>query len=562
MIQSATSADSIPKPVVGSAAPWFKAHVLDVNPQYTFHTVAGRPVLLFFMGSTTDGPVVAAHKRLMADTDRFDDSRCCFFGITVDPADETAGRVKTGIAGIRYILDHDRAVSDAYGAWSVGSDHYEPYIIVLDRQLRVAGRYHITDTDKALALVDRLIAESAPEDWAPVLSVPRVFDRATCQKLIALYDADGGQDSGFMREVDGKTVAVIDHGHKRRSDVTIKDQPFCRALSSRVNHCLRPVIQRAFNFDATRMERYIVACYDASVAGHFRAHRDNTTMGTAHRRFAVTINLNDDFDGGELRFPEFGTRTYRPPPGGAIVFGCGLLHEATQVTRGRRYAFLPFLYDDAAAAQREANNQYLGEGVGAYRQQPRRPGSKFDRNFDILRLDPGEGRDAELCRIDHDAEPLRIGQARWDLAMLPVGRHHIVNLVVGDGSLEPADQLELRDAEHVREDAQVAEARLRLARLPRPDRRPAEPRPHREFGSADAALLAKPAQPHRQRLDHFIFDGVGRGAHRNCTPRHKGSPIEPLPGPVRLDMTPNSSMAFASIDAPLKQRATIAEAMS
>lgn len=367
MIQLLTSVDSIPKPVVGSAAPWFKAHVLDVNPQYTFHTVAGRPVVLLFMGSATNDGVRAAHNELMVDPDRFDDGRCSFFGVTLDADDHTAGRVKTRTPGVRYVLDSDRAVSEAYGACSPGSDHYEPYIIVLDRLLRVAGRYHLTDADKALALVDRVANEGKAEDWAPVLSVPRVFDRATCQRLIQLYDAEGGQDSGFMREIDGKTVSVIDHGHKRRSDVTIKDQAFCRALSARVNHCLRPVIQRAFNFDATRMERYIVACYEASVAGHFRAHRDNTTMGTAHRRFAVTINLNDDFDGGELRFPEFGTRTYRPSPGGAIVFGCGLLHEATPVTRGRRYAFLPFLYDDAAAAQREANNQYLGEGVGAYR---------------------------------------------------------------------------------------------------------------------------------------------------------------------------------------------------
>lgn len=368
MLQSETRLDSIPKPIVGSAAPWFKAHVLDGNPQYTFHTVAGRAVLLFFMGSATGNGIEAARDLLMADADRFDDSRCSFFGITIDTDDHVAGRVKTRLPGIRYILDSDRAVSQAYGACSPDSDHYEPYIIVLDRQLRVAGRYHLPDAGKALALIDRLTREGKPEDWAPVLSVPRVFDRATCQRLIDLYEAEGGRDSGFMREVDGKTVSVIDHGHKRRSDVTIRDEAFCRALSARVNHCLRPVIQRAFNFDATRMERYIVACYDASVAGHFRAHRDNTTMGTAHRRFAVTINLNDDFDGGELRFPEFGTRTYRPAPGGAIVFGCGLLHEATPVTRGRRYAFLPFLYDDEAAAQREANNQYPGEGVGAYRQ--------------------------------------------------------------------------------------------------------------------------------------------------------------------------------------------------
>ena len=37
------------------------------------------------------------------------------------------------------------------------------------------------------------------------------------------------------------------------------------------------------------------------------------------------------------------------------------------MTAGKRYAFLPFLYDDEAAKLREANNVHLGENVGAYR---------------------------------------------------------------------------------------------------------------------------------------------------------------------------------------------------
>jgi hypothetical protein len=36
------------------------------------------------------------------------------------------------------------------------------------------------------------------------------------------------------------------------------------------------------------------------------------------------------------------------------------------VRKGRRYVFLPFLYDDAAAAIREQNNAYLDESIGAY----------------------------------------------------------------------------------------------------------------------------------------------------------------------------------------------------
>lgn len=81
----------------------------------------------------------------------------------------------------------------------------------------------------------------------------------------------------------------------------------------------------------------------------------------------MTINLNEDFEGGDLRFPEFGPRTYRAPAGGAIVFSCALLHEATPVTKGNRFAFLPFLYDEAAAKVREENDRYLADRKAPYR---------------------------------------------------------------------------------------------------------------------------------------------------------------------------------------------------
>ena len=105
--------------------------------------------------------------------------------------------------------------------------------------------------------------------------------------------------------------------------------------------------------------------------GFFRAHRDNTTAGTAHRVFACTVNLNaEEYDGGDLRFPEYGARTYRAPTGGAVVFSCSLLHEAMPVTRGKRYAFLPFFYDEQKAQLREANQVHFANGDGAYRAGP------------------------------------------------------------------------------------------------------------------------------------------------------------------------------------------------
>jgi hypothetical protein len=49
-----------------------------------------------------------------------------------------------------------------------------------------------------------------------------------------------------------------------------------------------------------------------------------------------------------------------------VVFSCTLLHAVSKVTRGRRYAFLPFLYDDEAAKIRQANNEFLDDSIGKY----------------------------------------------------------------------------------------------------------------------------------------------------------------------------------------------------
>ena len=76
--------------------------------------------------------------------------------------------------------------------------------------------------------------------------------------------------------------------------------------------------------------------------------RDNTTPATASRRFALTLNLNrEEYEGGELLFPEYDDYRYKPPTGAAVIFACSLLHEALPVTRGQHFALLSFLLDPA-----------------------------------------------------------------------------------------------------------------------------------------------------------------------------------------------------------------------
>jgi hypothetical protein len=237
----------------------------------------------------------------------------------------------------------------------------------------VLGAFAISDAAGLFAAIEALPAVTdyaGVELVAPVLIAPRVFDQDLCRRLIALYEAEGGAPSGVMRDIDGRTVGVLDD-FKRRRDVLITDEGLRSEMLARITRCLVPEIGKVFQFRASRLERYLVACYDAADGGYFRPHRDNETLGTAHRKFACSINLNaEDFEGGDLRFPEFGPKTYRPPTGGAVVFSCGLQHEATPVTKGRRYAFLPFFYDEAGHALREANLAAVADPEG---QEPAGP---------------------------------------------------------------------------------------------------------------------------------------------------------------------------------------------
>lgn len=245
--------------------------------------------------------------------------------------------------------------------------------VLLDPTLRVLAVWPLAEAQAALRVFD---AAPHPDrhlasGQAPVLVVPNVFEPGFCKHLITYYGEQGARPSGItQQDTLGRTFVSLDDSFKRRSDCLIEDESLRDATMQRIYWRLAPMIERAFMWRPTRMERYLIARYDAESGGFFKPHRDNTTHGTAHRRFAVTINLNaDEYDGGDLRFPEFGSRTYRAPTGGAIVFSCGLLHEATPVMKGERFAFLPFLYDDAAAKVREANNQYLDESLQRYRDE-------------------------------------------------------------------------------------------------------------------------------------------------------------------------------------------------
>lgn len=342
---------------VGQTVPWFIA-VTPSNPQFVFDSAAGRYVLILLLPTEPQarGPALRA---LATHQGLFDDAKATAMVVMRDP-DAMPGL--RDMRGLRWVADRRGVITERYGP--------EPRWMLLDPTLRVMA---IEPIEAAEAMFRRIAALPAPGEHAgvplhaPVLIAPRIFEPELCRELIARHEAEGGGDfTGVMRDKGERTVAVMDEG-KRRRDIWLDDPELVEAIRERLERRLFPMIKLGFHYEPTRIERYLVSCYDAADGAVFHPHRDNTTQGTAHRRFACSLNLNDAFEGGDLRFGEYGPATYRPPPGGAVVFSCSMQHEALPVTAGRRYAFLPFFYDEAGAQILAAYQARTAQpqGVGA-----------------------------------------------------------------------------------------------------------------------------------------------------------------------------------------------------
>lgn len=351
---------------IGDAVPWFRAPS-DINHDLNFSTLAGRVVVLSFLGSMTQEPVNKIALEFMQQGNYFDGQRAAMALVTIDIRDAQS-TATVNLSGIRLFFDFDRRISRIFGLVpDDNSTSYAPVTFILDERLRVIEtlpvlnpQTHVQEVMEVFHRIPKKPALLSQQTQAPVLMIPNVFEDFFCEELIEGFRQLGGAESGFIAEHNGKTVVQVDHQHKRRKDWLIDDDRVIRRIRQRMQRRLVPEIKKVFQFDVTRMERYLVACYDGKSGGHFAAHRDNATRGDAHRRFSVTINLNaGQYDGGDLVFPEFGVTGYQPPTGGACVFSSSLLHETRPVTNGTRYCFVPFVYDDAAAKVREDNAQYV-----------------------------------------------------------------------------------------------------------------------------------------------------------------------------------------------------------
>jgi peroxiredoxin len=236
-------------------------------------------------------------------------------------------------------------------------------LLVIDHGLRLVGRFPCggidEDANAALRLCERLAQpRDAPApvvtQQAPVLLVPQVFNPDLCRRLIDGWAAAEKQEDvaggHYASQAGAADASVRRPSLKRRNDWLIPNGPVHNEIADLLSRRVAPELRKAFDFHAQNFEQLRIGCYDATRGGYFRRHRDNVgPPEIRRRRFAMSLNLNDAYEGGEVHFPEYGPQLYRPAMGAALLFSCSVLHEAMEIRSGQRFVLLTFFFGAAPA---------------------------------------------------------------------------------------------------------------------------------------------------------------------------------------------------------------------
>ncbi len=337
--------------VRGDWGPDFVLPRQDGTPMRFYGWAGGALTVLFFFGTIESNEMWDTLVWFSKELNKRVQEKISLFAVNRDTPSTNKGVAEERGISFPILSDGEGSVGLSYGI----DPNERITVLVLGPNLRIIEVLWLSARESSMERIlgaIRGIPRIEPTEiimQAPVLLVPEVLEKEVCKYLIEVWRTQGNVETGVEHSSEGRRGDAIISGSKHRRDHSVTNEALLRELTSRVGRRLMPEIRKAFSFRATRFEGFKVACYDALTGGFFSTHRDNLSPATAHRRFALTLNLNEGYEGGYLRFPEYGPYLYRPGAGGAIVFSASLLHEVIEVTAGERFVLLSFLYGEEKA---------------------------------------------------------------------------------------------------------------------------------------------------------------------------------------------------------------------
>ena len=338
---------------IGDCMPDFRLLDVDQKLMSLYSLALGKPVVILCYAKNR-AAAVGAVLRGFAEADGRLAERATVFAINGETAEENARFAQGMNLPFPVLADPDHRILSFFesrrearsgAAWA---DDGAAVCIVADRNRRIM---RIDQDVREPDHVDEVLRflDERPRDephlvgpHAPVLLVPRVFDSELCRRLIGSYEEAERPLAPIVSGQRGQKENVANPDLKVRRDHFVSDPAMTAEIQALFAKRLIPEMMKAFDYKATRCEQMRIGCYDARDSGFFRPHRDNVDP-SGGRRFALSVNLNaGEYEGGYLRFPEYGESLYLPATGDALVFSSLLLHEATPVTAGRRFVLVSF----------------------------------------------------------------------------------------------------------------------------------------------------------------------------------------------------------------------------
>jgi AhpC/TSA family len=327
----------------GDVAPPILTQTQD-GQDFNLYSCAGKFSVIFALGSLKSKDARKAMVSMLQQDFFPQSENCKFYALTTNANDCE----DTMLAGLcpenRILIDKSGELSRTFGLYNE-KNQYIPTWLIFDPNMKLWATGPMAEYKRMIDAMKNLPDAQdhmGKDAFAPCLIIPRVFEPLFAQDLSTYY----GHMLTQRPEIFGANGAPVQHPQLR---LAYRERIAARVVSE---------LNKVFGSYISRIEHLNVSSMDESQPAK-PARRHNEMRAEAHRRFVVMVNLNDDYEGGEVCFPEYGGRLYRAPAGGALVFSASLLAEFKPITKGFRLSATPYLYDEHFARVRYETSQEL-----------------------------------------------------------------------------------------------------------------------------------------------------------------------------------------------------------
>lgn len=218
----------------------------------------------------------------------------------------------------------------------------EPKIYITDPNRKIASILNFQDITENSFKMENYLPKQV---HIPYLLIENALDDELLKKIINFYN-----EKKKGNQLIAHTTSTKDRKHVH------PDSELEKEIDHKLSRSVLPELRKVFYFDAQHRELYKICSYDAETSGRFHPHRD-TPAPQQYRKYALSLFLNDDYEGGEFVLPEYGLKV-KPKANTAFIFPGISTHQVLPVTKGSRMTIISFFVNGTIRPQYKMKAHY------------------------------------------------------------------------------------------------------------------------------------------------------------------------------------------------------------